>query len=319
MPPMTRSRSHRTGPGFSVRALFCASLLITGLACGDSAAEAPASAPQKPTLERPTDAWRSACLRESPLKSLGRETIPNLDLEIDGRRVQTGALGQRGPEPGDDPRAFRVAALTGSFGFGLGLDQNEAWPRALEAHIDHSMLVTGRKVEILGAGAIDAGSAGLVQLFVERLTSFEPWIVVLELDLEDLAGPKDGGQAVRLRKLFEPDSERLRATEAAFAALREHCAPRVIPMVLMIVPIDCGADWADYPLADLHRDLARAGTRNGFASLDLLEAFAQEPRPSLVGEGLPPHWNARAQALASESLKRFLFETGILSQVLEAH
>ena len=51
---------------------------------------------------------------------------------LEGLRVLTGSLGQRGPDFEDDPRAFRIAALGGSFTFGLGLDQGEDWPTALQ-------------------------------------------------------------------------------------------------------------------------------------------------------------------------------------------
>jgi len=179
----------------------------------------------------------------------------------------------------------------------------------------------------------------------QRALALDPWVVVIEVDLADpddlpvrllqrrygqpspwgglrllaaLRGqeqePVDAGPLA----LADVDGPAWRALAEAFERVRALCAPRSIPVVLVLVPRTGPDSWSQYPHRGLHVQLAEEGRRNNFAVLDLLEDFEREPPQSLVLAPFDPRPNARAQAIAAESVKRFLYTSGVLTLLLES-
>jgi hypothetical protein len=55
------------------------------------------------------------------------------------------------------------------------------------------------------------------------------------------------------------------------------------------------------------------------AVLDLLERLEAEPPADLVSAGERPAPSPRAHEVAADAFKRFLYSSGVLTQILEAH
>lgn len=258
---------------------FAILLAVASGACGgvEDAATAPAR-DADPYLET----WRR-CLRPSALAGVAFETVPSLDLVIEGVRVVTGSLGQRGPDVDASGDVFRLAAVGGELTFGVGLSAEQAWPQALAAQLNHTLLSGGRRVEALNLGTVEAGVLDRIGLARLRALGWQPWLLVLELDASLLG---------------ETPAEALRQS---LSALRKASAEATCG-VLVAVGAPAGGPWDA-----AHALLMAEAQRAGFATLDLRE----------VVQG-PVH-DAQAQARVLESVKRQLYGSGLLSAALESH
>jgi hypothetical protein len=266
-------------------------LLSTPLAC--SRAAQPAAEP---------DPWE-ACLRPSVIAGVARETAPDLDLEIEGVRVVTGSLGQRGPDVDASGDVLRIAAVGGELTFGTGLQAEQAWPQALANQIDTSLISAGKHVEALNLGTVAASPAEVLALATERALTWQPWLMVVELDATRV-GSSQPELVTRLQ------------------ALRAAAAPALCGVLVAVsLPPGEPLDEAGASVTAL-RFLIDEARRAGFSTLDLREVFAGQASESLAAGATPKrrgHATAHAQGLVFEAVKRRLFDSGLLTAAFEAH
>lgn len=246
-------------------------------------------------------AWR-ACVRASELDGVELETIPGLDLEVEGVRVVTGALGQRGRDQDPPQGCLRFAAVGGALTFGVGLPAEEAWPQAFAAQLSHSMLSGGKEFRALNLGTPFASATDVLGLATRRATTWRPALLVVELDAATL------GEAT-LDELDAP----LRALRDAAASIE--CG------VLVAVSQPPEALLAGTPAHDAQRELLlRAAERAGLSAIDLAEAYgAHPPAGPLLAQTAElhlPHATAQAQRWLLETVKQHLFHSGLLGAAI---
>lgn len=246
-------------------------LCILPAACGGGEHAAP-----------PPSAWE-ACLRASSLAGVERETIPDLDLEVEGLRVVTGSLGQRGTDVDAAGDVLRIAAVGGELTFGVGLPAEQAWPQALARQLNHTILSAGKRVEALNLGTVGASASDVLNLARQRALAWQPWLMVVEIDSTRLGG----ATSADFRASF---------TELRKAAAEAHCG------VLVAVSSPLGA-----PSGDTQRMLFDEAQRAGFSTLDLREV--------LQGEA----GSAPTQERVLDAVKRRFYDSGLLTAALESH
>lgn len=84
------------------------------------------------------------------------------------------ADGHRGPRAGErGPAAYRIAALGDSFTFGYGVEEEQAWPRRLEAMLNEGRS-PGRRVEVLNLGIGGYGTWQEAALLDEICARWKP-------------------------------------------------------------------------------------------------------------------------------------------------
>jgi len=277
-----------------MRLAACIGLLFAGLtACGD---------PRPATPPGPdTSAWR-ACLRPSALPGVEVETAPHLTLEVEGVPVVTGSLGQRGPDVDPPESTVRLAAVGGALTFGVGLPAEEAWPHALAAQLNHSMLSGGKAVAALDLSVPFASARDVIGVALRRATSWRPWLMVLELDASTTGG-------ATLEDLEAPLNELRAAAQAIECGV----------LVVVTQPFERTVA-GDRSLAAEQQLLLRAADRAGLATLELDEDYrARPPAGALVAETRDqhvPHATADAQRWVLERVKQRLFHTGLLAEAL---
>lgn len=103
-------------------------------------------------------------------------------------RVHTSSLGFRDPErPPERPNGIRRVFITGdSITFGIGVDDEDAYPRQLQRHLTES---GGANIEVWNAGVPGYAMADLLGLLRKRLLPLKPDLVVLQLSRNDNALP----------------------------------------------------------------------------------------------------------------------------------
>jgi len=277
--------------------------------------------------------WRDTLHRRSAVPGLGWELVPQVQVQVDGVPVRTSTIGARDGEPVAGRDVFRVAVLGGCFAFGPGLEESAVWPMVLERELQTSILVGGRTVDFLDLAVCGYDAPRQATVFEQRALPLDPWLIVLEHSFEDPAQPRVAalralaGESASpsIAALHDPDGAPWKATVAAWQHVQELCGPRNLPVVLVIVPRLDGSPWDGYPYRALHAQVSREAGHHGFAVLDLLDAFSAEAPETLVtpaaaasaSTGALP--NEKAEAIAADRFKRFIFSSGVLQRVLEAH
>lgn len=284
-----------------MRSPIAAFLLLGALAACGGGAESPAPEPASvdPAVAPPRESSWSVCVRASELDGVARETIPGLDLELDGVRVVTGSLGQRGPDVEVPDKALRIAAVGGELTFGAGLPAEQAWPIAMAAQLDRTILSSGRAVVALDLGTVSASVLDVLRIARARAPGWSPRLLVLELDAARMDGASRDEVAEALRLL------RVDASAIACGVLVAVGTP-----LASEAPVPAWERAADELLAT-----ASAG---GLATLDLRAVLARTPREELVS-GAEAHASAKAQAAVFEAVKQSLFHTGLLGEALGGH
>jgi lysophospholipase L1-like esterase len=130
-------------------------------------------------------------------QSAGLIFPPNVEHNFRTRefsyKVQTNSLGFRDREFDLEKTAkTRILALGDSFTFGFGVEANQAWPKALEAHLR----AAGYDLEIANLGR-PAGSPREYAAIAEKaIPLLKPdWVIVAVLQGDDLAQMADAPQA----------------------------------------------------------------------------------------------------------------------------
>ncbi len=97
----------------------------------------------------------------------------------------------------------------------------------------------------------------------------------------------------------------------SFEAIREQCAERRTPVVVVIFPVLFRLD--DYAWKDVHAQVSAAAAANGFHVLDLSDAFRNEGEVAIrLGKGDHVHPNERGHLLAAETFTEFVEREHIL-------
>ena len=93
--------------------------------------------------------------------SLHRETLPTLDEHV---LHAVNSHGERGSERPADPRAFRILAAGGSAVSCYMLDQQVAWPHAMERMLQEHPAFAGRPVHVgnIGKSSVDSGTLEII-------------------------------------------------------------------------------------------------------------------------------------------------------------
>ncbi len=94
----------------------------------------------------------------------------NLDYTIN-------SLGMRGPEPSDDPGAYRIIALGNSCTFGWGVPLEDTWVRRLERLLNEQL--PGRKIELINAGVPGYSSFQGKRYLADELLELKPDMVLV--------------------------------------------------------------------------------------------------------------------------------------------
>lgn len=284
-----------------MRTTFGLALLLAASSAACGGAEDEATVPEH-SADPYLEAWRK-CLQPSVLEGVEFETIPNLELEIEGVRVVTGSLGQRGPDVDASGKVLRIAAVGGELTFGMGLVAEEAWPQALARQLNHTILSAGKRVEALNLGTAFASVTDVLELARQRALGWEPWLMVVELD-----STCRGGATV--------EELRARLTALRSASAQAHCGVLVLVSLPIGEPLDDSYAWIE-----THRLLLDEAQRAGFSTLDLREVLAGQGIETLVAgatEHFRGHATAHAQTLVLEAVKRRFYDSGLLTAALES-
>lgn len=106
--------------------------------------------------------------------------------------VSTNSIGIRNPEIPIVKLAggYRILALGDSHTFGYGVEDDQSWPRKLEAKLRLSPLSKQRSFEVINAGIAGLSLAQEVQFLRERLLHLHPDLIVLGYYWDDM--PTEG-------------------------------------------------------------------------------------------------------------------------------
>ena len=114
--------------------------------------------------------------------------------------VTLGPHGLRGREPGPRaPSTFRIVSLGDSFTFGLGVGDEEAYPRLLESRLQRRF--PGVAIEVVNAGVPGYGTADALRLLESHIDRLDPDLVTVQFlaenDFNDNRRPARGRVEVR--------------------------------------------------------------------------------------------------------------------------
>jgi lysophospholipase L1-like esterase len=257
--------------------------------------------------------------------------------DVRGMRVETNALGMRGrmPETPKGKDLLRIAAIGDSVTFGFSVAAEEAWPAVLERELGAHRVAHRYEVLNFGVGGYSTRDEALV--LEHKALALEPDLVIVAYFLND---PDFEPQQQPLHRFFRGsawwehsqlarlvarwrfdrereaaggdlyrwasalDSARWKSVLDAFDAMQR--ASRV-PILLVVFPCYRGFEGFDrYGYADLHARVLAAAKERGFATLDLVPAFAASGRAPGDVSADPEHPNAEGHAIAAAALGAFL-------------
>lgn len=290
-----------------------------------------------PLDDAPDAEWRTLVHRRSDVPGLLYELAPNVSKDVRGMHVDTNALGMRGHEP-ETPKGedlLRIAAIGDSVTFGFSVAAEEAWPAVLERELSAARGAHRYEVLNLGVGGYSTRDEALV--LAHKALALDPDLVIVAYFLND---PDFEPQQQPLHRYFRgsawwehfhvarlvarwrfdreraaaggdlyrwyhaPDSDRWTSVLTAFDAMRR--ATRV-PILLVAFPCYRGFEsFERYGYGDLHARVLAAAEERGFATLDLVPAFAASGRSPWDVSTDPEHPNAEGHALAAAALGAFL-------------
>jgi lysophospholipase L1-like esterase len=278
--------------------------------------------------------------RRSSIPGLPYELAPNTRKVAVGAMVETNSYGMRGPEPVLDQSGalYRIVALGDSFTFGFGVSGEDTYPSVL-ARLLNARPDLNHRFDVLNLGVAGYCSRDEALLFKHKGLQWNPRLLIIGYVLNDPEiDPMQPLQAYfqtpvwwqyfNLGRLvahatFASDVQRLghgdyhfylhaehqrkwQSVLTAFQDIAEMTAPRHVQVLVVIfpeIPLNRpNFSWAQYQYQPIHRQVADAATRNGFAVLDLLEPFAQYPPQELILSIQDTHPNKRADELAAQAI-----------------
>jgi lysophospholipase L1-like esterase len=123
---------------------------------------------------------------------------------------------------------LRVLVLGDSVAFGYGVEEGDAFPRALERQL--AELIAGRAVEVVNLGVGGYNAWNEAQLLADVGASYQPDLVVVQFCINDLNDPTvhfDAQTRIALPSIPDeayPDPAKRRAPESAPSRLSGWCA-----------------------------------------------------------------------------------------------
>lgn len=276
-------------------------------------------------------AWTERVHRASDVPGLAYELEPGRSLKHARRTITINSLGMRDLEPRRDPdgELRRVVVVGDSVSFGLGVEDDEVWPRLLEQRLDEG---GGPPVDVLNLSVSGYSSRDEARLLEHRAPELRPDLVILAYFLNDpetepvdnlgayFAEPAWWQHSHLLRKLASVRNQRERArygndyfrflhegpkwasVPRAFGAVAA-CAEREGFRVLVaIFPSLKRKRWGPYPYRDLHERVAAAARERGFEVLDLLPAFEGSGHGPLEVRADVWHPNALGHRIAADAI-----------------
>jgi lysophospholipase L1-like esterase len=117
------------------------------------------------------------------------ELIPYRHGTFEGIRYRSNAHGMRGPNVSKTkPKGvWRIAALGDSTMFGWGIRDGETFPAVLQRALNSGS--DSSKYEVLNFAVPGYNTAMEVELFISRVEEFDPDLVIIHFDLNDLGLP----------------------------------------------------------------------------------------------------------------------------------
>lgn len=278
----------------------------------------------------------------SSIPGFDYEMVPNRRASLQGFLVETNQHGMRDDEPFSQKPGSpcRVAVLGDSYTFGIRVHAGETYPKVLESLLRQSPLGARCKFEVLNFGVIGYSSYDEDLMLKYRAVNFEPHVVIVGYVLNDpevdaiqplhayfvrkfwwqpysllkmAAQVKDdwdrkhvGGGDYYIY-LHIPGRRKWQSVVDAFSDIREVAEPRKIKVVVTIFPMVTrsfkGKPWSESPYTRLHRQVSDLAVSNGFAVVDLLDAFSQYPSQDLVFEQGDDHPNVTGHEVIARAIE----------------
>jgi len=266
--------------------------------------------------------------RASEDPELVYELVPGAETLREGVAIRINADGFRDdPFPGPrEPGEYRVVVVGDSVAAGHSVAMEEAFPQRLEALLSARPPAGATRATVLNLGVYGYATPQELRLLETRGLAYQPDLVVLAYHLND-PDVADAGQSRHFRRppsyLLEALRDLARAwrlrgdtreyhrrihqdhagrVAAGFARLGTLSRERGVPVLVAVLPVFA---WgAEYPLADLHRELGAQARANGLAFLDLAPTLTQESADA-VGHNVW-HPNARGHARIADAIVRWI-------------
>lgn len=283
--------------------------------------------------------------RASSIPGLDYEMAPNRELRAgDGTLVKTNQFGMRDYEPAsqDSDSPCRIAVLGDSYTFGLGVREEEAYPKVLEKLLRQSPEAALCQFEVLNFGVIGYSSHDEDLVLRYRVVNFHPRVVMIGYVLNDpelgpvealhryfklpwwqhfrlfhmVAQAKSNWDIKRFGGgdyyvyLHAPGRREWQSVVDAFSDIRDITSRRNIKVLLVIFPELTesfkGKPWKDYPYTKIHQQVLDLAIRNGFRVLDLLQAFSQYPSRDVVLPTFDDHPSVLGHEVAARAIEKEL-------------
>lgn len=243
------------------------------------------------------------------------------------------------------PGVVRIVVLGDSVTYGSEVAFDDRYANRLEVLLTQG----GARVEVVNLGRAQYSTAQEVAVFEAVGVRLRPDLVILAYVLND---PTPDGRtndffhrlrapshalawlAARTRRWWARprllpgcrghdyysrmhcDADKWAASEAALDRLARWSRERGVPVLVVIFPLldlDPRASFDSYRWRDIHRQVTEAATRRGFATLDLLPAFAtHRPADLRVAPNDDLHPNALGNQIAAEAIARALADAGLV-------
>ena len=284
--------------------------------------------------------------RGSSIPGLAYEMAPNRELRAgDGTLIKTNQFGMRDYEPAaqDSDSPCRIVVLGDSYTFGLGVREEEAYPKVLEKLLRQSPEAAQCQFEVLNFGVVGYSSHDEDLVLKYRAVNFHPRVVMIGYVLNDpelgrvenlhryftkrawwqhfrllrlAVEAKDNWDIKRLGGgdyyvyLHAPGRREWQSVVDAFSDIRDVTSRRNIKVLVVIFPELTesfkGKPWKDYPYTKIHRQVSDLAIRNGFRVVDLLDAFSQYPSRDVVFQAADDHPSVLGHEVAARAIEKEL-------------
>jgi len=301
---------------------------------------------------------RSAVIHQaSSIPGLGYEMAPNRELRArNGILMKTNQFGMRDDEPSaqqtDSP--CRIAVLGDSYTFGLGVQEEETYPKVLEKLLRQSPVAARCQFEVLNFGVVGYSAYDESLVLRYRVVDFNPRVIVIGYVLNDpeidptvqtlhryyserpwwrqfriFTLPGDAKTNWDINRLgggdyyvylHAPKERKWQSVVDAFRDIRDVAAQHHSTVLVVIFPELTkrfkGKPWSDYPYAQIHQQVADLATGDGFRVVDLRAAFSRYPSQDVVLPGTDDHPSVRGHMVAAEAIEaELLGELGYFFQL----
>ncbi len=259
---------------------------------------------RQPLMTSPNFDWGLVQQRDPDLLW---SVMPNKEFELPqspgggagGPRVffiRTNELGMRNPALVPKGGRFRIVALGDSTTFGVGVEEEEAWPAQLQALLDGA----GKNVEVINAGFPGSTSYQGLRFLEKNVSTLEPDVVVATYGRNDGAlSPFSDSEIARMARKHtfwdlvtmpmerkERHGTRLSPEEFLHALLqiRQVCVRHGTALVVLKWPSRAELSDAPNPLPSYLPVIEAAARMTGTPMLDLTEDIRRDPQDFYVDD-----------------------------------